>query len=51
MTHPAPTIVTLDPAAFGRRLDRLAEILQACVRARVEKASSAGQFSERRRSA
>ena len=32
MASPAPAIVTLDPALFGRRLDRLAEILQACVR-------------------
>ncbi len=32
MASPPPTIVTLDPAAFGRCLDRLAEILQASVR-------------------
>ena len=32
MASPPPTIVPLDPAAFGRSLDRLAEILQASVR-------------------
>ena len=36
MASPPPTIVTLDPAAFGRCLDRLAEILQAsCAKARA----------------
>ncbi len=32
MGRAAPTIVTLDPALFVRALDRLAEILYACVR-------------------
>ncbi len=32
MASPPPTIVPLDPAAFGRCLDRLAEILLASVR-------------------
>ena len=32
MASPPSTIVPLDPAAFGRSLDRLAEILQASVR-------------------
>ncbi len=31
MSTPAPTIVALDAAAFGQSLDRLAEILHACV--------------------
>jgi ribosomal protein S18 acetylase RimI-like enzyme len=32
MLTPAPLIDALDPASFGRNLDRLAQILQACVR-------------------
>ncbi len=32
MASPHPSIVRLDLALFGRSLDRLAEILQACVR-------------------